>query len=108
MRFIAFEQSLHLVSSLRPLMPRIKRWDAKLEDQIRRAATSVSLNLAEGSRRTGNDRTNRFRIAAGSAEEVRAGVRLCLEWGYLKESSCNDLLEVLDRLLRLTHGLTKK
>jgi four helix bundle protein len=57
---------------LLPLLARLRAVDPKLEDQARRAATSVSLDIAEANQRTGKDRRNRFRISLGGAAEVGA------------------------------------
>ncbi len=45
--------SIEAVEALRPLVPRIKRHDRSLADQLVRAASSVALNIAEGSRDPG-------------------------------------------------------
>src|SRR4051794_26244542 len=42
--FIAYEVSLELITSLRRVVPAIEQHDRDLGDQIRRAASSVSLN----------------------------------------------------------------
>jgi hypothetical protein len=42
------ELSLDLIDALVPLMPRIKQRDKALEDQLRRAASSIGLNCAGG------------------------------------------------------------
>ena len=47
MAFQVEELSLELIEALVPLMPRIKQKDKSLEDQLRRAASSIGLNLAE-------------------------------------------------------------
>ena len=47
MAFQVEELSLELIEALVPLMPRIKQRDKSLEDQLRRAASSIGLNLAE-------------------------------------------------------------
>ena len=39
--------SIELIEALRPLVPRIKRHDRALADQLVRAASSVALNIAE-------------------------------------------------------------
>lgn len=41
------ELSIQLIEVLQPLMPRIKAKDKALEDQIRRAASSIALNVGE-------------------------------------------------------------
>jgi 23S rRNA-intervening sequence protein len=59
--------SISLLSTLAPLLARLRAVDPKLEDQSRRAAMSVALNIAEANQRVGKDRRNRFRIGLGSA-----------------------------------------
>ena len=81
--------------------------DAKLYDQIRRAASSVALNLAEGSGRRGRDRVYHWRIAAGSASELRAALRVAEAWGDLDTAALGTAFETLARLesilWRMTH-----
>lgn len=48
----------------------IERFDSDLARQLRRAATSVVLNLAEGSGSFGGHRKQRYHNALGSAHEV--------------------------------------
>ena len=78
-QFDALEIGLEVIRSLVEVMPGIKRQDADLERHIRRAASSVPMNLGEGNRRVGKDRLHFFRIAAGSADEVRTGPRGCFK-----------------------------
>jgi four helix bundle protein len=47
MAFQVEELSIQLVEALVPLMPRIRQRDKSLEDQLRRAASSIGLNCAE-------------------------------------------------------------
>ncbi len=48
MRFDALEISLELIHSLKQPVTRIRSRDPKLYQQIRAAASSIALNLAEG------------------------------------------------------------
>ncbi len=50
----------------------IEKHDRDLGSQLRRAATSVVLNIAEGSGSFGGNRRQRYHSAMGSAYEVRA------------------------------------
>lgn len=103
---MAFEASLDLVRSLTEPLVVIGRRDPDLARQMRRAASSASLNLGEGNRRTGRDRIHLFRVAAGSAEEVRASLRVAEAFGYLEPNVIAAPLACCDRLLALTWGLT--
>jgi four helix bundle protein len=64
--------TIGMLRELRPVMERIGAKDANLEDQIRRAATSVPLNLHEGAYSQGRNERARWHTALGSAAEVRA------------------------------------
>ena len=107
MRFVALEVSLSFLRSLRSPVARLRTSDPDLARQIRRAASSISLNLAEGAARCGKDRKQHFRVAAGSAREVHAALRCAEAWGDLKASETSLSLDVLDRLHRLLWGLTR-
>jgi four helix bundle protein len=102
--FIAYEVSLEAIKSLRVVVPHIERHDRDLADQIRRAASSVTLNLAEGQRLTKGNKPKHYAIAHGSANEVRAGIMTALAWGWIEDAT--EALAVLDRLLALLWRLT--
>jgi four helix bundle protein len=103
--FVALDVSYRLIEALSTIVPAIERRDRDLADQIRRAATSVSLNLAEGSCSTKGNRHRHFSIAHGSASEVKAGLCVAKAWGWIDGSE--RALSVLDRLLGLLWGLTR-
>ena len=106
MPFEALEVSLELVRSLRRPLRRLESRDPRLSRQLRDAASSVALNLAEGRRRAGKDRRHLWRIAAGSADEVRTSLRVAEAWGHLEAPELEEALELLDRLLAMTWRLT--
>jgi four helix bundle protein len=101
---VAYEIALELVRALRPVVAELRRHSADLADQIERAASSVVLNLAEGYRRHGRDPRRFFRMAYGSAGEIRGALDLAEAWGWRVESKQAERL--LDRELRLLWGLT--
>ena len=103
----AEEFSYELVECLREPVRRLGRVDGDLAEQIRRAANSIALNLSEASGRVGKDRLHSFRIARGSALEVRAGLRLAIAWGHLPAADAARSLSVLDTLLALLWGLLR-
>ena len=103
----AHQVSLDIVAALRQPARELQRRDADLHRQLRRSASSVPLNIAEGERRSGKDRLHHFRVAAGSAAEVQSALRTAVAWGDLTSEEVATALELLDRLLamlwRLTH-----
>ena len=102
--FIAYEVSIELVTSLREVVPTIERFDRDLADQLRRAASSVVLNLAEGSRSSKGNKQRHFALAHGSASEVKAALQLARAWGWIEEARAPSA--ILDRLLALIWRLT--
>ena len=102
--FIALEVSYEVIASLRPIVPIIERNNRDLADQITRAASSVALNLSEGQRLTKGNKPKHYSIAHGSANEVRAGLKTAIAWGWLEDAS--EALGKLDRLLALLWRLT--
>ena len=106
-QFDAFEVALEVVASLRAVVARIRRQEVSLANQIVRSASSVCANVAEGNRRQGKDRLHLIRIAAGSAEETRAHLRVALAWGWIETGDVEPAMQLLDRelamLWRLTH-----
>ena len=102
-----FEVALELVRCLREAVAVLARHDGELASQVRRAASSVPLNLAEGRRRVGKDRLHLWRVAAGSADEVRAALRVAGAWGYLGTEALAGPLGLTDRVLAMTYRLTR-
>src|SRR5215468_7501804 len=107
MPFGAFDVSIELIRCLRQPIARIAQHDASLAEQTRRAAASGPLNLREGRRRAGRDRHHLWRVAAGSADEVVAALRVAEAWGWLDAAQVATPLALEDRVLamcwRLTH-----
>ena len=106
-RFEALDLSYRLIEALAPIASKIGRSDTDLAKQLRRAASSNSLNLAEGSGRTGNDRRRHFRIATGSCKESEAALRVAEAWGYVKTAELNPAYELFGRLHSMLWKLTR-
>ncbi len=105
---IAQEVAQSVVRSLRTVVSVIARHDSSLADQVRRAASSVLLNVAEGSRRVGRDRLYLYRVAAGSAAETLAALEIARCWGYISDENLATSRALLDRELALLFGLTRR
>jgi four helix bundle protein len=103
-KLIAHEVALEFVLALSPVLPRLARRDRDLAKQLRRAAASVVLNLAEGAHSDPGNRKARFANAAGSAKETQSALLIAEAWGYISNP---ELLALADRLVALTYGLSR-
>lgn len=103
--FHAYEAALGLVRVLGPLHAQVHKSDRDLASQIRRAGSSILLNLAEGAGRRGRDRIHFYRIALGSAREVRAALDVARAWKAIGSSPEADAL--LDRVCAMLWRLTR-
>ena len=76
-----------------------------LASQIRRAATSVTANVAEGFGRFGYQENAQFcRQARGSLYELRDHLITCMDEGYLKEGEAKRLGAMTQRVAQLLNG----
>ena len=76
--------------------------------QIRRAAVSVYLNIAEGaSRKSEAERKRYYEIARGSAIEIDAALDIANDLGYLKNYDTIKLEETMIASFKLLTGLMK-
>jgi four helix bundle protein len=99
--------TIEMVRTLRPLVERIGRRDSNLGDQLRRAATSVPLNLHEGAYSQGGNVRARFHSALGSAAEVRACLDVAEALGYVEKID-PALRDTLDRIVATLHRLARR
>ena len=101
---IAYEVAVELVRELAPIVKTLQQHDSNLADQMKRAATSVVLNLGEGQKRLAGNKRRAYEIAHGEAREVLACLDCASAWGYLAD--CAPIRARLDRLLALCWGWT--
>jgi four helix bundle protein len=92
------DDMLDVVRSMRGELAAIDKHDPDLARQLRRAASSVVLNIAEGSGSFGRMRTARYRTALGSARETLACLRVAEAFGYVEPVS-NAVVHPLDRII---------
>ena len=98
--------SLELIAGVRPLVDRITRCDRNLADQLKRAASSVALNIAEGTEVVGGNQRVRYRAALGSATEIGAALDVAEAWGYVTVEQAEPARNALDRTRAMLHRLT--
>ena len=105
--FDVLEVSMKVLERLQPIEVAIRRESNQLAKQLTRAAESVSLNLAEGRARKDGDQRRHYEMAAGSAHELSAALRIAKLRRYIGDAEYASVDEPLDRvramLYRLTH-----
>jgi four helix bundle protein len=102
--FVSYEVAIALVAELRPIVEIVGKHDSNLADQMKRAGTSVVLNLSEGARRHRGNQQRAYEIAHGEARELLGALDVAAAWGYVLDASVAR--RTLDRLLGLLWGLT--
>ncbi len=95
---------LDTLRKIAPLVRGIAKHDPDLARQLRRAASSIALNTAEGvGSQAGNERA-RFRDAHASTHETRAALDVAEVWGYVEIDA--QLRDDLDRIAATLYRLT--
>ena len=91
-----------VVRKMAPVVAEIRKQDRALADQLRRAAQSVVLNIAEARGSDAGNARARFATACGSAKESRAALHVASDWGYAD----GGLLQTLDAELDVICAIT--
>ena len=77
-----------------------------LGDQVRRAATSIAANLAEGSgRQSMKEKVHFVEIAYGSMTEVFCELQTACDLGYIKEEQLDVLRPQFTDIAKMLSGL---
>ena len=85
----------------------IEKDDRDLANQLRRAASSAPLNIAEGSGASGGNRKQRYHTACGSSNEVLACYDTAEAMGYIDRvpqdarERVHHVIRTLVKVLRL-------
>jgi four helix bundle protein len=80
-----------------------------LTSQLRRAATSVPLNIAEGwGRGTDKSFANFLRIARGSLYEVETILEICFKLEYIEEEELQIVTKEIEEIGKMINAFIKK
>ncbi len=98
-----FIKDIYILASRLP-----KQEQFEIASQLRRAATSVLLNLAEGSMRGSDAELNRFiLISIGSISEIVAILDICLDQKYIDSSIYNEYMLKCESLIKQLYGFKR-
>jgi len=81
--------------------------DFGLREQIRRAAVSIMLNIAEGFARKTNREFSQFLVIAhGSAAEVQSALYVALDQNYINQQQFEKLYKMTDETSKMIMGFS--
>ena len=103
-----YKRSYKLAKDIHQLtqsFPSFERYE--LGSQVRRAAVSIALNIAEGYGRKDSVREFQhfLRMALGSCNEVRVLIEMCRDLGYVEEEKYHGLDEQFEIVGRQLYRL---
>ena len=80
-----------------------------MEDQIRRAAVSIPMNIAEGygKQESAAEFKRYLRMAMGSSNEVSVLLDFAKDLGYLEEEKHSQMHAKYEEIGKMLHGLMK-
>ena len=100
-----YKVSIEFVILSNEIAEQLPRGKSYLADQLQRASSSISLNIAEGAGEfAGNEKCRFYRMAKRSATECAAVLDLCSRLGFVEETKH---LKGREFLLRIVAMLTK-
>jgi len=102
------EHALAVIELSRPLVEAVRRKDRDLASQLRRAISSVALNLAAGFGCSSGNARLRFETALGSLKEAQMGIRVAIAWGYFSAEAAEGTLDSASALGGRIVGLVRR
>ena len=108
LRIQLLDDAVRIVELVRPTIEVVARHDRDLASQLRRALSSIALNIAEGFGANAGNRRLRFDSALGSLYEAVAGIRIAAAWGHISTESSSAALAALDRLGARLYGVARR
>ena len=105
-RLDVYRASTFLAASWR-LVTRVPKGNGDIVDQLRRAALSIPLNIAEGSGKFSRDAVRFYTIARASALECAAILDALQAMAVFDEPDLKQARELLERIVSMLTGLIR-
>ena len=108
------DKSLHVCAAVRELVKEVYAVTLLLPveekfnmvSQLRRAALSVKLNLAEGaSRKSGAERVRYIEVARGSVVEIDAALETAVDLAFLQQEQLTTANELLNKCFAMLSNM---
>lgn len=99
---LAYQKSYHLVLRVYELTGTFPKEEIYgLTSQIRRAAVSITSNIAEGAVRGSRDYLHFLKMSLGSAAELETQLSLYMDLGYCDRGTGEHVFSLTNEVLRL-------
>ena len=102
-----YKVAIAMAKSVCQLSRKVQRYDPDLARQMRRACTSVPLNMAEGWHARAGNRRARFDTAMSEARETVACLDVSVALEYLSEAEVAQDLDRADHIVAVLWKLTR-
>jgi len=106
-RLEAYQSATKFLAEATRLAAKVPRGQGDLCDQLRRAALSVPLNIAEGSGKFSRDARRFYMVARGSALECAAILDALSSLGLLEDKDLAQGRAFLERVVATLTGLIR-
>ena len=108
-KFIAYQYSIQFAALASQIIEKLPEGHAKLIDQLRRAAVSISLNIAEGSgKNTESQKCHCYAIARAEAMECAAIMDILECMRLLESSNARQAKELLENVVAILCSVCNK
>ncbi|MHC4958334.1 MAG: four helix bundle protein [Planctomycetota bacterium] len=108
-RLDAYHVAMELRSGVEGLARDLPRGNADLKDQVRRAASAIVRNIAEGANRMSpRDKIARFNIAQGECGECDASLEMAQHDGLGEPRHLEELRSLTVRVRAMLCGLIRR
>ena len=105
----AYKPAIEFVALVSQILDQPHRGHADLRDQLRRAAISIPLNIAEGSgKNSANDKRRFYAIARGSAMECAAILDVLFHLKLIDPSCLNKGRELLNTVVGILTSICRQ
>jgi four helix bundle protein len=107
-KFVVYQTSIEFVSLTNNIIEQLPKGKAYLADQLQRAASSISLNIAEGAGEfSKNEKARFYRMAKRSTTECAAILDICTKLQLIDQSNQVKARELLIRIVAMLTKLVK-
>ena len=105
-RLICYQLAMSMAKAMPELIERWPRGYYYLSDQLKRAISSIVLNIAEGNARTSiKERRRFFTISMASSSEVSSILEVALAYSLINKSESDILQDTLLQIYKILFKL---